>query len=495
MMQAFEEGRTLLKSESQSIENKRSALYSVFKAVVNHVNLVESSIAQDALSGASLNPAWNTYRAETALELLKQYPSIHDFFEVWCSNLKLDSGGFQLGKTAMASTQRIAIQNFPDEANTLQSLYSSKGLPTRGFDAPIPVTSTEKNASIEYEPGGSLKSITGIRSEDAVEIAKNVVNKGESGYTAPATSSPAKDLINSTEPTEPAEPSAKQRFFGLSRNLTIGIVGSVIATLIVTLLIRAQCWPSETQEPSVNTTLVNEGKKTPSHQKTNREGNNPEGELGEARNRITEENQRQGKESTASSSHILPADKLVFATSIWVNGELGYRGAHIEDIDGLRGIRRADTICQSLANSSNLIDVLSKNKRQFKAWLSQNETDSSPSARFNKSDHPYVLVSKDKRIQISRDWGDLTDGALQHPISLNEYGAPVLPPPERDWASMPAWTGTTPKGTPTKHNCQEWTSARTRDGGTHGSLGATNEQWTQGATNCNDYFPLYCFEQ
>ncbi len=119
----------------------------------------------------------------------------------------------------------------------------------------------------------------------------------------------------------------------------------------------------------------------------------------------------------------------------------------------------------------------------FRAWLS--DSSNSPAADFTRRTTPYTLPSG---TQIADDWTDLVDGTLDAPINETADGTIV--------ASSWAWTGTEPDGTPSAHNCNNWTNAffsywRGGVGFTH----SVDSEWTASATVCDASAVIYCFGQ
>ena len=92
--------------------------------------------------------------------------------------------------------------------------------------------------------------------------------------------------------------------------------------------------------------------------------------------------------------------KNVFVTSQSHNGDFG-------------GLTGADAFCQNLALTAGLSGT-------YKAWLS--DTTGSPATRFAPASVPYRLIDG---TTIANDWNDLTDGTIQTPINLDEYGNAV----------------------------------------------------------------------
>jgi hypothetical protein len=154
---------------------------------------------------------------------------------------------------------------------------------------------------------------------------------------------------------------------------------------------------------------------------------------------------------------------------------------HTANLGGLAG---ADQICQDLASDAGLLGT-------FKAWLSA--ATQSPSTRFAHSATPYYLTDG---TVIANNWGDLIDGTLDVPISLDENKSPVPP------SNIRVWSATRADGTPLPpyygyQDCDDWTS--TSGYGYTGQTDITNDLWTgrQGFNllTCSSDFHIYCFQQ
>jgi hypothetical protein len=175
--------------------------------------------------------------------------------------------------------------------------------------------------------------------------------------------------------------------------------------------------------------------------------------------------------------------KRVFVTSIGHNGNFG-------------GIAGADSFCQQRANAAGLNGT-------FKAWLSAATVGTSPSARFVKANVPYALVDG---TVIASNWADLTDGAINVPLNLTEFG--TVPT-----TGTLIWSYTRIDGTPglfgdpnhkcygSDCHCKGWTTTETQGSPTQGSAFAlrnkSNDDWTDYsfANACSGDYSLYCFEQ
>ncbi len=178
-----------------------------------------------------------------------------------------------------------------------------------------------------------------------------------------------------------------------------------------------------------------------------------------------------------------PVGKLVFVTSTRQNGALG-------------GVTGADSVCQTRANAAGLSGT-------FKAWISGGSYSSSPASRFTRSTTlPYVRVDG---AVVANDWNDLTDGTIQNPINIDEFG-------NLQTYSF-AWSFTRVDGSEGLFgsssedcyggdcHCNNWTITATQGSPTPGSavsqLNQTNDDWTDYSFGnfCGSQYGLKCFEQ
>jgi hypothetical protein len=178
------------------------------------------------------------------------------------------------------------------------------------------------------------------------------------------------------------------------------------------------------------------------------------------------------------------AGKVAFVTSGMYDGALG-------------GLTGADQLCMNHAAMGCLTGT-------YMAWLST--ATESPSTRFTQDNVPYRLVDG---TVIANSWADLTDGALNTPLELDELGNPG--PTANITGCDPdlAWSGTDIDGTvlaedgnmnplTSANRCEEWT-VTTADG-LWGRFGAQTGNWTaycngNGGGSCQLATALYCFEQ
>ncbi len=175
--------------------------------------------------------------------------------------------------------------------------------------------------------------------------------------------------------------------------------------------------------------------------------------------------------------------KLVFVSSVGHNGNFG-------------GIAGADSFCQQRAAAAGLSGT-------YKAWLSAGTVSTGPASRFTKSSIPYALV--DGTI-IANNWADLTDGAINVPLNLTEFGKVPT-------TGTLIWSYTRIDGTPglfgnPNHtcyggdcHCKSWTTTETQGSPIQGSAFAlrdkSNDDWTDYsfANACGGEYSLYCFQQ
>lgn len=167
-------------------------------------------------------------------------------------------------------------------------------------------------------------------------------------------------------------------------------------------------------------------------------------------------------------------EKVIFVSNTAYQGNLGETF----------GAYDADKICYSAAQAAGL-------SGSFIAWLS--DSSSTVAQRSSHNQGPYILT--DQSTRIAKNWMDLIDGTLLHPINLNASGSYV--------GTQYVWTGTSAAGSSTGKDCEDWTS-NTGDPsiggmGDHGEVGYTgsvNGGWTAlGDRECDEYYRLYCIEQ
>lgn len=161
--------------------------------------------------------------------------------------------------------------------------------------------------------------------------------------------------------------------------------------------------------------------------------------------------------------------KTVFLTST----------AHTGDMGGIAG---ADTICNDLAKDAELSGT-------FKAWLSTDS--SSPKTHWNATsrDAVYELVNG---TTVAISWQDLTDGALNTMINIDETGHV-----QSETYHYP-WTNTNNDGAQWggSDSCSDWTSSDSFSFVMAGNYDGPAFAWTAAGTEpCSETHRLYCFEQ
>jgi hypothetical protein len=161
--------------------------------------------------------------------------------------------------------------------------------------------------------------------------------------------------------------------------------------------------------------------------------------------------------------------KKVFITSDSWQGNLG-------------GWSGANSKCQAEANAAGLSGT-------YKAWISDNGTDHSPSASlWTHYSGQYIDVKGNK---IADNWNDLTDNTLDNRIQYSASGSNLE-------TSKYVWTGSNANGTPNGAGsyCTDWTSSSSGAKGSQGWNGGTSWGWSDySKVKCNLYKHLYCFEQ
>ncbi len=181
--------------------------------------------------------------------------------------------------------------------------------------------------------------------------------------------------------------------------------------------------------------------------------------------------------------------KLVFVTATYLNGDL-----HDAAWGG------PDDICVMEANSG-YDQWQGPGGDNWKAWISYSDG-TCPATTFTQSNVPYVLVDG---TVIADDWTDLTDGLIQHPIDINQYGTPILQGGDN------VWTNTYEDGTPVMtgtpaYACDDWTSSLPPSSGVWGAMGNLtgtggpfpDKGWSfypPASADCSTVAHLYCFEQ
>jgi hypothetical protein len=163
-------------------------------------------------------------------------------------------------------------------------------------------------------------------------------------------------------------------------------------------------------------------------------------------------------------------EKIVFVTSASFKGNLG-------------GLTGADAKCQAEADGPASIVP----SGTYLAWLSDG-TDS-PSTRFTKTAHPYLLPDGTK---IGEDFLDLTDGSILHALDIGPTG--------KSLGLTYYWTGTNADGTAAQYfqTCDGWTAdPLVNFRGMAGSILRGPSLWSSGfaSMSCSVRYKLACFQQ
>jgi hypothetical protein len=171
---------------------------------------------------------------------------------------------------------------------------------------------------------------------------------------------------------------------------------------------------------------------------------------------------------TIDTAFVNPQWKVFVTSGTWSGGNLA-------------GLSGADSKCQSAASAASLPGT-------YRAWLSSSA--GSVLDRFENAGTaaPFYLV--DGTTKVVDDWGDLTDGSLDHAINQYETGASV--------GSTYTWTNTREDGTTVSTansaTCSQFysNSYTTVAGNTY----QTDAEWTNSTTiNCSSsIYHLYCFQ-
>mgnify|MGYP000573789592 CR=1 FL=1 len=170
-----------------------------------------------------------------------------------------------------------------------------------------------------------------------------------------------------------------------------------------------------------------------------------------------------------------PAPVKVFATADSYDGNfVGAGGAFPTGLDG------ADDACTTAATNAGLTGT-------WTAWLSDGVNGINAADRIFTGGRPYELVNG---TVIAANFTDLTDGMLNHPISIDESGN-ALP------KEFSTWTATTVDGLADSSlgSCQGWTTNDAAQRGRIGYADQTDARWTDagGGNTCNLFNRLYCF--
>ncbi|MCB1581059.1 MAG: hypothetical protein H6859_10865 [Rhodospirillales bacterium] len=182
-----------------------------------------------------------------------------------------------------------------------------------------------------------------------------------------------------------------------------------------------------------------------------------------------------GSQSCTASNHLycfqqandpVGPHKKVFISSA------SYTGAAVGGVTG------ADSKCQALADAEGLGGT-------YKAWISDSNGLTAPSASFTQASIPYRLVNGRR---IADDWADLINAANPTTITIDETGALQV--------NKKVWTNVHTNGNQINlsGNCSDWGS--TAGSAYNGESWRLDSYWSySNATACSTALHLYCFEQ
>ena len=160
-------------------------------------------------------------------------------------------------------------------------------------------------------------------------------------------------------------------------------------------------------------------------------------------------------------------ERVVFVSSTVFTGDFG-------------GAAAADGVCSALARAAGLSGA-------YRAWLSDDQGHS-PSTRFSHTQLPFVMTSG---VRVADHWSDLTDGTINNPIVVDEWG-------EQPGTVPIVWTGTTASGQPFGETlaCDGWADGSADAAGQVGEFDAIDHRWSASrSVGCDQLGRFYCFEQ
>lgn len=126
-----------IESSDRSAKEKENAVAEIHRATVAHANFLESTIAQENLSGAADNERWRISRADTALSFLNLCSCIFGKLTEWSEVLGFPTHHYRPGKTSLAELQRLVAETYPNHADALWQKFEKEGLPVHGFQTPL----------------------------------------------------------------------------------------------------------------------------------------------------------------------------------------------------------------------------------------------------------------------------------------------------------------------------------------------------------------------
>ncbi|MBL8975789.1 MAG: DUF4215 domain-containing protein [Myxococcales bacterium] len=145
----------------------------------------------------------------------------------------------------------------------------------------------------------------------------------------------------------------------------------------------------------------------------------------------------------------------------------------------LGGLVGADAKCQMLADAKDLAG-------NYQAWLSDGAM--GPGVRFDTAfTGVYELVDGTR---IAHGWMDLSDGALEHAIDLDETNNAMA-------VDATVWSNAGIAGSSLGAvHCGNWSSSSGMTAGAYGFSSSVDSKWTNSGDDvpCNSVLRLYCFE-
>ncbi|WNG22854.1 hypothetical protein F0U62_01550 [Cystobacter fuscus] len=167
--------------EGTTLEDKQQRLLAAHRMAVSFFDLCEQSVADSNLLGAHRNAWWVKNKAETSLGALDAIMNFNGSFRSLAEAVKLPVSPFQPSDMAYASMQRIVKQHFPEKVDSLRERFVVAGLPTSGFDSPLPPdVQSEPSTAIEFD-NGEIRKVEGMTSRDAASFlqSRTHVKKGD----------------------------------------------------------------------------------------------------------------------------------------------------------------------------------------------------------------------------------------------------------------------------------------------------------------------------
>ncbi|ATB41261.1 hypothetical protein CYFUS_006726 [Cystobacter fuscus] len=169
--------------EDHPVEKKQQRFLDLHRNAIAFFNLGEQSVADSSLLGAHRDEWWAKNKAETSMAVLNAVLNFYASFREMTAALQLPPETMEPASTAFASMQRIVKLHYPEKATELREMFAAAGLPTMGFDAPLPPRATQ-GAAIKFKDG-EVEHVEGLTSSDAASFLKgrSRVVSGETSVT------------------------------------------------------------------------------------------------------------------------------------------------------------------------------------------------------------------------------------------------------------------------------------------------------------------------